>query len=110
MYNHSRRVNLRLFITLLIAILTAETGLVFGECDFEWKPGEGLPGLNGVRVKVFNRALEAISNEHIARLKASSYALIVPLSCKVWQLTRGRQQYDHLFPHLLSSETHRSNK
>jgi hypothetical protein len=30
-----------------ILVLCAEAGLVFGQCDFGWKPGEGLPGLDG---------------------------------------------------------------
>jgi hypothetical protein len=46
---YSTRKKFRIFLVVLITTLTigSKTGIVFGQCDFDWKPGQNLPGLNG---------------------------------------------------------------
>ncbi|MHC4602483.1 MAG: hypothetical protein ACYS6W_04025, partial [Planctomycetota bacterium] len=46
---HPKRIKFRLFLVVLITILVIgpKTSIVFGQCDFDWKPGQGVPGVNG---------------------------------------------------------------
>jgi hypothetical protein len=49
MTDRAGRTKFRRVLIVLVTILALgpKTGLVFGQCDFDWKPGEGLPGVSG---------------------------------------------------------------